>query len=619
MAQGGKLLAFDVETTGLNLYQGEEIFAFATCDENMRTEVVRRRGSSRLFDRRLREIFSGDYILVCHNAKFDLTAVCIELGGLPPSLQFHDTMLQSCVYDNTHQTHSLKDLCYDLCGWPKDLDAQVEKWKKKGYENVPAETMYEYQVADVERTMFLHNFFYPKILKEGMEEQYQAELDLVLPTMRMEARGFPLHQENVKRLVEKYDRLSSDILQELRRLTGKSELNLNSNVSDVPWILFEFAKMDIVSRTKKTGKPATDKNTLFALRDRYEDWRKDIVESLLKWRSWSRGSTIIGKYPSFAGTDGIVHPNIKTFGATTGRESCSNPNLQNVSKSESLMNPYPVAAREAFRPRKGFVNIHMDYSGVEMRWALHYSGESELIQVLQEGGDVHLPGAKLFFDNWDDVDDKTRKLYRNAMKNVNFGIIYGAGPEKIMKLVPLPSYKVAEKYDKYKQRFPKLCGFSRAVVRQAEKLGYVTTAFGRKIRLGHEKPYKATNYLIQGTAADVIKRAQVRADKYVYSSSELKGHVFLLLPIHDEIVFEWSRKKLRVLRKHMRKIRDLVTDFSEVSSVPFSVDVEIATIHWALKSEVDLNAKEEIHRHKDTSLRTTRSRGSRRKRHAIHR
>jgi len=123
---------------------------------------------------------------------------------------------------------------------------------------------------------------------------------------------------------------------------------------------------------------------------------------------------------------------------------------------------------------------------------------------------------------------------------------------------------------------------------------------------------------VQGTAADVIKRAQVRADRYVYSSSELAGHVFLILPIHDEIVFEWSRKKLRVMNKHLRRIRKLVTDFGSVSSVPFSVDVEIATMHWAEKSEVDLDAEKEIHRYKNRGVQTTRGRRRRRKRHAIH-
>jgi len=332
-----------------------------------------------------------------------------------------------------------------------------------------------------------------------------------------------------------------------------------------------------------SGAPSTNKAVISQLREEHPHWVLDMV---LKHRSWRRGSTMLGSYLDFAGEEDIIHPNIKTCGAATSRESCSNPNLQNVEKTGVLLNPFPVPSRTVFRPRPGFVNFHIDYAGIELRLLVHYSDDKRMIEAILKGEDVHALAAEVFYgDRFRRAKGSERTTLRGAAKNANFAIPYGASGKKVGATLGIGEREGMQRYAEYRRVFPGLCGLTKKIIEEVLETGHVLTAFGRKLYIPKDKPYIGTNYKVQGTAAGVIKRAQVRVNEYIQKN--VGSGMQLLLPIHDEIILECERSLLPYTNEIFRDIREMMIDFPQFK-VPMEIEISVATVDWEHKKEVKI-------------------------------
>jgi len=614
------VISYDTETTGLCPHlDGVKMFAFSTCTPSGITNVHRLDGS------RVRQIMGhkalynlwvkdSRFTKIMHNAKFDLGFTEKELG-IPVSLgPFHDTSIQSHICQSHHPTHRLKDLAWELAGIPRDDETAIKSFIRGqnsfNYQIVPEDVMTTYQRLDAERCMLLHLFFHPMILaNKQWREIYQMELDLIRVTLRMERRGLMLNRHKCEQVISKLKHDIQDVREEFGEIAKKhtGEPFSPTQTAKVAHLLFDVLKLPVLKRTKVTEQPSTDKDdALLPLRLTNPH---PVIDLILKYRSWSHGISILTSYLEHADAGGIIHPDIRTCGATrTGRESCSRPNLQNVEKLGVLKNPFPIPARTVFRPRPGYVNFHIDYAGIELRLLVDSSGDDILLRELKkQDGDPHAMAARVFYPpftpeerrEFSAVDniiqqgfssfkkgDAEWSTLRGSAKNCNFAIPYGSGASTASTILAIPPELGRRRYAKYQRKFPRLCNLSSKIQADVRESGYITTKFGRRLYVPRNKPFYGTNYYIQGTAAGVLKRAQVRVAKIL--EEQTGGEVALLLPIHDEVIIECPRKRLKDAQEVFQNVRAAMEDFPQFK-VPMKVEIKIATASWARQTDFELS------------------------------
>jgi DNA polymerase-1 len=608
-----RAIAYDTETSGLQYFgDWHDMFSFGTCDWDGKCKVFRLDGSevrkvqSTQVLKRLWGDKNKNLPKAMHNAKFDIAFTERYLGRKLDGHAVHDTLVMSKLLRSNHYSHRLNDLAWELAGVPTDDEDALRPWKNE-YQHAPESLMDRYQRRDGERGMLRYRVFKPKIdAAPKLRELYDTEMRLIWVTLRMEGRGLMVNRPRCQKIIKRLHKQAEAVKQEfgdaVEEITGNRFYpNQTGRVAE---LLFDHLDMPVLKKTAK-GDPSTDKDAvILPLRESHPH---PILELILKYRSWSHGASILASYMKHADHNGIIHPVINTTGAHTGRESCSNPNLQNVSKEGVLKNPYPIPARKAFCPRPGFVNFHIDYSGIELRLLVHYSGDQILVEeVSRPGGDPHAMAARIFYPPFtkaeraefhmvealvqmgfeaQEKDSDDWSTLRGAAKNCNFGVPYGGGAKKAAQILNLPLELGKRRFARYVSSFPKLLGLNSKVGAQAKADGFIDNAFGRRVRVDRRKSYTATNYLIQSTAADVLKVAQVRVAPFLQKATG--GEMQILLPIHDELIIECPRKRLKDAPEILRSVRELMIDFP-MFNVPLEVDVKLATYDWANKSKYPL-------------------------------
>ncbi len=405
----------------------------------------------------------------------------------------------------------------------------------------------------------------------------------------MEDRGVIIDKPKAQKLINKLKVDTENTLQELENVIGR---RIKPGTDEFRDYIFNELKMPVLARTK-TGLPKFGKDELAALRELSGENPHPILELTAKYKSWSRGVTIISSYLTKADDEGAIHPHIRTCAAITGRESCTNPNLYNVEKEGVLLNPYPVPARTIFRPRPGFVNFHLDYAGQEMRVLVDATGDELLLQIANEGHpeyghDLHLPATLIFYgDKFRNASKEDKKQLRNASKNGNFAIAYGAQFLKVAKALGLSGSAALSAWQTYKITFPRLTNFMPVMMKQVREHGYIQTPFGRRIHMPRGHAYMGPNYYAQGTGAEMIKRAQCKIAPIL--EKETGNEVRLLMQIYDEIILECPRSRLSDARHILRdKVVPAMTNFGNRFKVPFEVEVKVATVDWQHKSPFEL-------------------------------
>lgn len=596
-------LAFDTETNGLKPHGGNSMFAYSTCDEDAYIQVVRM--TERNADKRLADVLSGRHLVVMHSAKFDLSFAEKRLGRrVAEVVPFDDTKTMSHMLRNNHHGHGLKDLAWELAGYAKDDEVEVKAHARNAedvdYSRVPEPIMRRYQERDAYRTMMLWRFFRPKLTGKLLD-CYTWERDVTVPTMRMEERGITIDKKITARLADELTADARVAADEFCACYGR-RVNVGSN-DVLRFIFYTEKRLPVLDKTKKSGLPSVEKEILLAL---YEQTKDPLLLLALRYQARKRGASTLRSYIEAAAEDGTIHPTIHPLGAAaTGRESMSDPNLQNVEKEGRLRNPFPTPARRCFRPRPGYVNFMVDYAGIELRLLVHYSKDPELVaEIAKPDGDPHALAAAIFYQPFTDEEraaypdfcelnptiaagflaferkSKEWSQLRDPAKNTNFAVPYGSGADKATATLNLPKEIGLARFAEYRARFPRLCNMTRDIVATVKTKRGVETTFGRHLYVPQNKAYVGVNYLIQGTAAEILKRAQVRVHRLL--ERETGGECKLLIPIHDELIIEWPRKRLGDARAVWRKIRAEMIDFPQFD-VPLEVETSVSTIDWSKK------------------------------------
>src|SRR3989344_3693878 len=374
------------------------------------------------------------------------------------------------------------------------------------------------------------------LAKNNLESVYrEIELPLIPVIEKMERRGVKIDTGYLRELSEKYHRELAKLEKKIYEQAGAT-FNINSP-RQLGEVLFD--KLALASKNQKltsTGMKSTRESELEKLRDLHP-----IINDILEHRELSKLlTTYIDTLPNMVDEKGRLHAHFEQTGATTGRMSSSNPNLQNIPIRTDLGR----AIRHAFIADEGFSIVTFDYSQIELRLAAILSGDEKLLKIFKDGGDVHAAVASQVFKV---APLKVDREMRRRAKIINFGILYGMGVNALRANLGTTRAEAQEFYTAYFENFSGLATYLEEAKRTAARKGYTETLFGRRrlfegirssipyVRAQAER--MAINAPLQGTQADIIKLAMVQIDKEV-AQEGYEEDARLLLQVHDELVYE---------------------------------------------------------------------------------
>jgi len=402
----------------------------------------------------------------------------------------------------------------------------------------------------------------------------KIERPLVPVVEHMNARGVVLDRTFLSELSKEYTQELSKIEKRIHTHAGH-EFNINSP-KQLGEVLFDELGLSLAKQKKTaTGARTTKEEELQKMSDQHP-----IIADVLAYRELQKLlSTYIDKMGELVGSDGRLHAEFLQTGTTTGRMGCQNPNLQNI----PIRTEYGRRIRSAFVAPKGYVLAALDYSQIELRIAAGLSGDERLIDVFKKGGDIHTAVAAAVFNVPPEMVD--REMRRRA-KVINFGILYGMGVNALRQtLGENVSREEASKFlADYSASYPKLARYIENTKRSAALRGYTETLFGRRRYFpGFKSPLPniraqaermAINAPIQGTQSDIIKLAMVEADR-VIEKEGWRDDAHLVMQVHDELVYEISKKNADVIVRRLKEIMEQVVSLKDLEGVPIIAEVKM--------------------------------------------
>ncbi len=483
------------------------------------------------------------------NLKYDLN-VLANHGVRMQGLGF-DTMLESYVLDSQASRHDMDSLALKYLGY-KTIAYEDVAGKGKNqinFREVPVDRAATYAAEDADVTLRLHEHLWPRLnetpaLVKLFEE---IEMPLVPVLARMERHGVKIDTDMLRAQSQELSKRVLELEQQAHDAAGQA-FNLGSP-KQIQEVLYGKLGLPVLRRTP-TGQPSTAEEVLEELALDYP-----LPRVILEHRTLSKlKSTYTDKLPAMINPKtGRVHTSYHQAVAATGRLSSSDPNLQNI----PIRTEEGRRIRQAFVPEKGFKIVAADYSQVELRIMAHLSGDEGLIRAFAEGADIHrATAAEVFGAAPELVSDDMRR----AAKAINFGLIYGMSAFGLARQLKIDRTAAAQYVERYFARYPGVRAFMERTRESARKLGYVETLFGRRLYLSEINAPNQTrrqaaeraaiNAPMQGTAADIIKRAMLAADRWV---GEANPDVRMIMQVHDELVFEVragavERAKAEILR-----------------------------------------------------------------------
>ncbi|KTF29769.1 DNA polymerase I, partial [Xanthomonas vesicatoria] len=468
------------------------------------------------------------------HGKYDLHVMRrhgVELAGYAD-----DTLLESFVLNSGSARHDMDSLAKRYLGYDtvKYEDVCGKGAKQIKFAQVSLEDATRYAAEDADITLRLHQVLGPKLSAEpGLERVYRdIEMPLVEVLARIEANGVCVDAAELRRQSADLSKRMLAAQQKATELAGRT-FNLDSP-KQLQALLFDELKLPAVVKTPK-GQPSTNEEALEAIADQHE-----LPRVILEYRGLTKlRSTYTDKLPEMIHPQsGRVHTSYHQAGAATGRLSSSDPNLQNI----------PIRTEDGRRIRRAFVAppgrklIACDYSQIELRIMAHLSGDPGLVSAFESGADVHrATAAEVFGRTIDTVSGDERR----AAKAINFGLMYGMSAFGLARQLGIGRGEAQDYIALYFSRYPGVRDFMETTRQQARDKGYVETVFGRRLyldfinagsqgqRAGAERA--AINAPMQGTAADIIKRAMVSVDGWI---AEHAQRALMILQVHDELVFE---------------------------------------------------------------------------------
>lgn len=506
---------------------------------------------------------------VGQNFKYDLTI--FARNGIDVQGVAFDTMLESYVLNSTGR-HNMDDLAKRYLG---HQTISFEEIAGKGknqltFNQIPLEKAAEYAAEDADVTMKLQQVLWEKLSKEPTLEKLFKEMELPLLGVlsRMERLGVLIDSDALFLQSNEIANRLSELEEQAYVLAGQP-FNLAST-KQLQEILFDKLGLPVIQKTPK-GAPSTNEEVLEELAFSHE-----LPKVLVEHRGLSKlKSTYTDKLPQMVNSQtGRVHTSYHQAVTATGRLSSSDPNLQNI----PIRNEEGRRIRQAFIAREGFTVVAADYSQIELRIMAHLSQDQGLINAFTQGKDIHRSTAAEIFGV--SLDEVTSEQRRNA-KAINFGLIYGMSAFGLSRQLGIGRADAQSYMDLYFKRYPGVQTFMHDIREKAKAQGYVETLFGRRLYLpdinssnGMRRKAAervAINAPMQGTAADIIKRAMIQLDQKLQNDPDIA----MIMQVHDELVFEVRSEKVafysELIKTQMESAADLV--------VPLIVDVGQGT-NW---------------------------------------
>ena len=506
---------------------------------------------------------------VGQNFKYDLTI--FARNGIDVQGVAFDTMLESYVLNSTGR-HNMDDLAKRYLGHQTITFEEIAGKGKNQltFNQIPLEKAAEYAAEDADVTMKLQQVLWEKLSKEPTLEKLFKEMELPLLGVlsRMERRGVLIDSDALFLQSNEIANRLSELEEQAYVLAGQP-FNLAST-KQLQEILFDKLGLPVIQKTPK-GAPSTNEEVLEELAFSHE-----LPKVLVEHRGLSKlKSTYTDKLPQMVNPQtGRVHTSYHQAVTATGRLSSSDPNLQNI----PIRNEEGRRIRQAFIAREGFTVVAADYSQIELRIMAHLSQDQGLINAFTQGKDIHRSTAAEIFGVA--LDEVTSEQRRNA-KAINFGLIYGMSAFGLSRQLGIGRADAQSYMDLYFKRYPGVQTFMHDIREKAKAQGYVETLFGRRLYLpdinssnGMRRKAAervAINAPMQGTAADIIKRAMIQLDQKLQNDPDIA----MIMQVHDELVFEVRSEKVafysELIKTQMESAADLV--------VPLIVEVGQGT-NW---------------------------------------
>ena len=478
------------------------------------------------------------------HGKYDLHV--LRRHGVDVQGYHDDTMLESFVLNSTATRHDMDSLAMRYLGYTtiKFEDVAGKGAKQIPFSQVGLDEAARYAAEDADITLRLHRVLQPQLLAiPALDGVYRGiEMPLVPVLARIEANGVHIDMAELRRQSQDLSVRMLAAQQKATELAGHT-FNLDSP-KQLQAVLFDELKLPALVKTPK-GQPSTNEEALEAIAEQHE-----LPRVILEYRGLAKlRSTYTDKLPEMVNPDtGRVHTSYHQSGAATGRLSSSDPNLQNI----------PIRTEDGRRIRRAFVAppgrkiLACDYSQIELRIMAHLSEDPGLVRAFEQGVDVHrATAAEVFGRAMDEVTPNERR----AAKAINFGLMYGMSAFGLARNLGIDRGQAQDYVALYFSRYPGVRDFMERMRQQARDQGYVETLEGRRLylndiharnqglRAGAERA--AINAPMQGTAADIIKRAMVKVDDWLQGQA---GQARMILQVHDELVFETESEFLDTLR-----------------------------------------------------------------------
>jgi DNA polymerase-1 len=504
------------------------------------------------------------------HAKYDINI--LSHYGIAVQGVRHDSMLESYVWNATATRHDMDSLAQKYLGYTtiKYEEVAGKGAKQIGFSQVDLDTACRYAAEDADITLRLHHALWPMLesvpsLRKVYEE---IEIPLIPVLAGMEQRGVLIDVNELRKQSQQLGKRMLELQQQAWKEAGR-EFNLDSP-KQLQAILFDELGLSAKLKTP-TGQPSTNEEALEAIADAHA-----LPKLILDYRGLAKlRSTYTDK---LAGTvnprTGRVHTSYHQGAVATGRISSTDPNLQNI----------PVRTEEGRRIRQAFIAppgwkvMAADYSQIELRIMAHLSGDEGLLKAFHEGGDVHrATAAEVFGLKPEDVTSNQRR----AAKAINFGLMYGMSAFGLARQLGIDRGEAGDYMARYFARYPGVHAFMEATREQAHRDGYVETIFGRRLylenlqsrnqahRAGAERA--AVNAPMQGSAADIIKRAMIAVAAWLKDRDD----AHMLMQVHDELVFEVRADAVDEVREG---VRERMQGAAELA-VPLLVDVGVGA-NW---------------------------------------
>ena len=564
-----KIVAFDTETTGLETSKDTIVgFSFAFEEDRAYYVPIAHNylgvGKQISIDEAkelIAMILSKKFI--GQNLKFDLSLLYHNLGfkRIEP---FADTMILAWLLEPGSKVGldylAKRFFNYDM----KSFKDTVKKGEN--FSSVSLEDATFYAAEDAWMTLRLYYKLY-KIFKLSsldnlLKEAKEVEYPFINVLISMESIGIKVSQDRLTELKSQMSEKIAQLTDEIYNLTG-TEFNIKST-QQLGVVLFDKLGLDGAKKTK-TGNYKTDEKVLNSLKDKHP-----VVEKILSYREYQKMlSTYVNPLLKLAKKDknSRIHTHFLQTGTATGRLSSKDPNLQNI----PVRSPLGKSVRSAFIAKDGYKLVSIDYSQIELRLLAHFSQDRALLEAFEKDEDIHLATAIKLFGK------EQAKAKRDFAKSINFGLLYGMGSRKLSDELGISTKEAKEIIESYFEAFPTLKSYLEQIQEQVKRDGFVTTLLGRRRVFNYDDAppvqkasilRESINTVFQGSAADLIKLAMLELDTLIQEESL---DAFMLLQIHDELIFEIAQNEAKKLADRFRYIMENIYKLN----VPLKCSVSI--------------------------------------------